>query len=219
MGKQTLDERLKLYLSEQRGKDVSSNKLLLAASAIAGVGAIIVPPPAEAAIVYSGQLHENQVKVGQESYKVDFDADNSPEFTFNLVVEEEGEAYFQMLVGKETAKVIRSNSNPARLVSNYAISTNTKFATIGADSELAFVDSGNGGNFLGRKGFLGVAFKIDANTHYGWIQYEAESNATVGTIIDWAYEDVPGKAIKTRVSKTFEWNLFLPAIINGNKNN
>lgn len=218
MKQQSLDKRLNLYLSEKGSRDVSANTLLLAASAVAGVGAALVPPPAEAAIVYSGVLQENEVKVGAESYKVDFDADNNPEFTFELVTETGG-SYFQYLKAKSSAEVIKSNDNPARLVSNYAVLDNANFSNIGLTSELAFVDSGNGGNFIsGEPGFLGIRFEIDGLKHYGWIQYKANSDATIGTIIDWAYENTPGKAIKTGDKKNFNWNLFLPAIIAGGGN-
>jgi len=219
MTQQTLEERLESYRLEKGCKGISSNKLLLAASAVAGVGAILVPPPAEAAIVYSGVLLNNQVTAEHESYKVDFDADNSPEFIFELV--NDG-SYAQMLAANAnpTVGVIKSSSDPAQLDGNYAVSSNAVFGALGSNSYLALGGSGSGGgNFInGEPGYLGIKFEIAGATHFGWIQYKAETDATVGTIIDWAYEDTPNKAIKAGSIKTFNWNLFLPAIINSNKN-
>jgi len=48
------------------------------------------------------------------------------------------------------------------------------------------------GNFLNRTGYLGVRFTSascnSGSYHYGWIQFSGAPDATVGTIIDWAYE-------------------------------
>jgi len=88
-------------------------------------------------------------------------------------------------------------------------------------------EGGASGDFLGSNdgGYLGVKFEINSATHYGWIQYKANSDASVGTIIDWAYENTPDKAIKAGATvsiddiddNNFNWNLFLPAILAGAK--
>lgn len=217
MTQQTLEERLESYRLEKGCKGISSNKLLLAASAVAGVGAIVVPPPAEAAIVYSG-VQNKKVTVVNRLQTVDFDNNADVECTFKLLYYNTTYTTFsQNLAVAGTASVIKSNGVPARLSPNYSISSKVDFEDVEGSEALATSIS-NGGNFLGQKGFLGVKFKIDTDTHYGWIQYEAENDATVGTIIDWAYEDVPDKAIKAGVTKMFNWTLFLPAIINDNMN-
>jgi hypothetical protein len=217
MGKQTLDERLKLYLSEQRSKDVCSNKLLLAASAVVGVGAIIVPPPAEAAIVYSGVQEGIEVK-NSASILVDFNGDGAGEFAFKHSLVSSTKNY-QILSGPGSVSFKGDNDLPDRLSKGVLINDD------GIDSaSVAILAAKKGaadsyGAFLGNSGYLGVKFKIESNTHYGWIQYEAESDAAVGTIIDWAYENVPNKAIRAGAIKNFNWALFLPAIITGNKSN
>ncbi len=55
--------------------------------------------------------------------------------------------------------------------------------------------SGIIGNFNGETGFLGVRFNTACGLAFGWIRYSANSNATIGTIHDWAYEDNCGTAI------------------------
>ncbi len=214
MKKQTLIERLELYGREEGTKENTPGKLLLATSAAATVGAILVPPPAEAAIVYSG-VQDKVVSTGQAQQQVDFNGDGSVEFTFNLSATSAPYTYSQKLAVTGTAaKVIENGGKPARLGGNYTISSQRIFAAISSDDlAIGGTSAATGGNFLDAQGYLGVTFEIDSNIHYGWIQYKANNDASVGTIIDWAYEDTPDKAIKT--PKKFNWNLFLPAIITG----
>ncbi len=51
------------------------------------------------------------------------------------------------------------------------------------------------GNFTGKIGYIGVRFLISGKTHYGWIRFNNALNRSPATIVDWAYEDVPGMAI------------------------
>jgi hypothetical protein len=48
--------------------------------------------------------------------------------------------------------------------------------------------TGKNGDFVNEKGFLGIRFCVGAVTHYGWIQFQGNSSANAGTVIDWAYE-------------------------------
>lgn len=54
------------------------------------------------------------------------------------------------------------------------------------------------GQFRNQTGYAGIRMVDGANTYYGWMQVSVEnydnSNIT-GTLIDWAYEDTPGRAI------------------------
>ncbi len=72
------------------------------------------------------------------------------------------------------------------------------------------------GNFLGKKGYLGVRFRIDANIHYGWIRFIADEDAKNGRVVDWAYEDQPDTPITTGAG-IFDWNLFWPAMMGRNR--
>lgn len=57
------------------------------------------------------------------------------------------------------------------------------------------------GDIWNKEGAMGFEFKIGAGTHYGYIHYNFTStNGTEysggrGTIVGWAYEDIPGKSI------------------------
>lgn len=225
MRTKTLVDWLELYVTEKGCKDISSNKLLLAASAVAGVGAILVPPPAEAAIVYSG-LQELDV-ANSGSVAVDFDGDAVMDVTFVHSSYPSSSGNYQIMEGPAgDVSFVGSSDMPDRLVKGMLINDNGIVA-----KSVAVLAGENGigssyGNFLGNSGYLGIKFKISSNTHYGWIQYKANANASIGTIIDWAYENTPGKAIETGDTSgeviepgdksSFNWGLFLPAIINGN---
>lgn len=223
MKQQTLEQRLESYgVSVQRKCDPPSS-LLFAASAVAGVGAILVPPPAEAAIVYSGMQEDKEVKIvggGVQTQTVDLDGDGNVEFKFDLsFISASGstDSFVQKLAVSAggTAQVIKSNNNPARLEGNYTVSSLKVFEGVASD-DLAASNTSVSGNFLNKQGFLGVKFEISNETHFGWIQYKANIDASIGTIIDWAYEDIPDKAIKTGEKSSFNWTLFIPAITAGN---
>ncbi|MBU0945859.1 MAG: hypothetical protein KJ804_16070 [Proteobacteria bacterium] len=215
MKKKTLAERLELYVMVEGSKKHSSSKLLLASSAVVSVGTILIPPPAEAAIVYSG-VQNKVVSAGQGPQQVDFNGDGVFEFTFKLSAFAPYTYSQKLAVTGTAAKVIESEGKPSRLNGNYTISSQRLFASVNNDDlAVGGTSAATGGNFLGAQGYLGVTFEIDSNSHYGWIQYKANNDASVGTIIDWAYEDTPGKAIKT--PKKFNWNLFLPAMTAGRK--
>ncbi|PIE69981.1 MAG: hypothetical protein CSA22_10390 [Deltaproteobacteria bacterium] len=49
--------------------------------------------------------------------------------------------------------------------------------------------------FINTSGYIGVKFKVDTHTHYGWIQFKSTLPPLTGTIIDWAYEDQPDTPI------------------------
>jgi hypothetical protein len=76
------------------------------------------------------------------------------------------------------------------------------------------------GNFTGKIGFIGVRFLISGKTHYGWIRFNNSLNRAPATIVDWAYEDVPGAAIaagdtgQTPIPTLNQWGMmFLAGLI------
>jgi len=107
------------------------------------------------------------------------------------------------------------NANPMNLTASYVIGPNLANPPLywnnGLYGTLAFYQFSRGysyrskyskywttqtstdGNFTGRDGYIGVRFRTAGctapNFLYGWIQFSAQSNASQGTIIDWAYED------------------------------
>ncbi len=211
MTKQTLDERMGLYV-KVGSKGMTSGGLLFAASAVTGAGFFLIPPPAEAAIVYSGVQNFSIENTG--SVFLDMDDDGIDEFSF---FHSQGvNTNYQFFWGAAGSPSFVGQMNvPSKLVSGETVHDNNVAIATGSISPLA-VEGGESGNFLNSTGFLGVRFEVNNKNHYGWIQYKANGDASIGTIIDWAYENVPGAAIKTGdTGEKFNWNLFLPAIING----
>lgn len=49
------------------------------------------------------------------------------------------------------------------------------------------------------RAFIGLAFPINAVTHYGWVRVSIDNTAGTFVINDWAYEDQPGVGITTPV--------------------
>ncbi|HID69406.1 MAG TPA: hypothetical protein EYP35_02845 [Desulfobacterales bacterium] len=219
MKQQTLDQRLESYNVIAGSKSTPSCKLVFAASAVAAAGGILIPPPAEASIVYSG-IQNLAVEVGQ-SQKVDMNGDGIFEFIFTISSASPQVSQKLLLSSNNSSPTVikRSEDRPARLSSNYQISNQKVFESIVNPNDILALYSGSygsGGDFANQPaGYLGVKFEVDGKILYGWIQYKAENNGTEGTIVDWAYESDPGKAIAAGKKKSFNWNLFLPAIIAG----
>lgn len=44
--------------------------------------------------------------------------------------------------------------------------------------------------------YIGVKFTVGSNTFYGWVRISVTSNGDSFTVMDWAYEDVPGNDIE-----------------------
>ncbi|MBN2703012.1 MAG: PEP-CTERM sorting domain-containing protein [Pontiellaceae bacterium] len=51
------------------------------------------------------------------------------------------------------------------------------------------------GGLLETNAFLGISFKIDSETHYGWIQIDNSTDIPGGTVTGFAYETEPNTAI------------------------
>ncbi len=76
------------------------------------------------------------------------------------------------------------------------------------------------GKFVGKKGYIGVRFLISGKTHYGWVRFDATTKRAPVTIVDWAYEDEPEKAIaagdtgQTPIPALNQWGMmFLAGLI------
>ena len=51
----------------------------------------------------------------------------------------------------------------------------------------------------GVPGYLGFSLEIGGNTHYGWMNVILNNDGTPGTILSWAYEDVPDTGIQVGI--------------------
>ena len=66
--------------------------------------------------------------------------------------------------------------------------------------------------------YIGLKFKIDSNTHYGWVRVNVNKYSTAITIKDYAYEDIPDLGIKAGeqdVSLPVELSSFSAKLNNG----
>lgn len=263
MKENLLESRLENYAkstAEYCRSCKSNAAFLFTASAAAGLGGLICPPPAEAAIQYSGLqgLPLGKSILPAVQY-LDLDGDAVNDFSFAFLNFEynytggsvrynlEQKAFLldfpsgNSVIAEQS--VINSGTllSPARLPGNYTIqnslpaSGNGQWKSTASSNVLAvkvrnyagyYSTAGNttitysnvrtGGKFKGKKGYLGVRFQISGETHYGWIRFMADDDLKNGRIMDWAYEDQPNTPIKAGAG-LFNWNLFMPAMLNGIK--
>lgn len=74
-----------------------------------------------------------------------------------------------------------------------------KWATITQPLSGCLFSEGEGtvcdGPFAGPGGIFGFEFQIDGQAHYGWARYAPNEPFSSGYLLEWAYEDEPGKGI------------------------
>ena len=51
------------------------------------------------------------------------------------------------------------------------------------------------GPWLGRLGYLGLSFQVNGQTYYGWALLKCAGKSIVTTLLGYAYETIPGRAI------------------------
>ena len=255
-----LTSRLRDYTRNNavyRNSSGNRTVFLFTASAAAGLGSMICPPPAETAVQYSGMQN---LAMGTQSppkiHYLDLDGDGGNDFAFAFFRQnlsftyytskakiEYGSFMFGGFPGNNIiAEFNATSSSAARLPENYNIQqtlpgspptrqwkpagmefvavkvqysaswysvTNSTFATSNT--------SDSSGNFVGKRGYLGISFQISGALHYGWIQFMTDEDMKNGRVIDWAYEDTPDTAIRAGEGR-FNWSMFMPAIVQGGQN-
>ena len=189
--KGTLEKQLKVY-------------------SVAAVGALALAPSAEAAIQYSGiqNLPVNS-STSQEinfngsgpQFKIGYDSFPTGPFLILDVGIHPSTGSAQFIKGKAG----HHSNAPLNLSSNYQIRSTLAHpasATWGTSifnplNGIAFYHGVEPlfpiGNFIDSTGYIGVRFKAQCGTAYGWIHYTGTINVeeftSSGTIIDWAYDD------------------------------
>ncbi len=102
-------------------------------------------------------------------------------------------------------------SDPARnwFIGSYISATDPGSRPYGDRESVAIIEVTSGspgppaieGDIVNQEGVMGFEFKIGDDTHYGYIHYNFTStngtgfSGSRGTILGWAYEDIPGKSI------------------------
>jgi len=191
-------------------KEVQLKKRLITYSVAAGV-ALTIGTKAHTEIRYT-DIDPDKVIPQAENFKtsdvlLDMNNDGTPEF--KIFQSYSYTYYFYYLYsynsvrlepvndGLSVINATGDNNYVAALNSNDLISSQQNFGTHHLLGGLSYYETSPIGQWpdMGSR-FMGVKFKIGENIHYGWVRLRVPRNCENFTVIDFAYEDVPGKEIK-----------------------
>lgn len=161
-------------------------------SAAAALGAFAAPHTAKAEVIYTSLDPDVEVEFG---------------VTPTVNIDNSGDGYF------EVAFITTSNNRNMQIRGAYSGNVLTASGTyyvrgftegdlIGPGANSAgganVAATGNNYNFFdGDDKYIGVAFEIAGQVHYGWIGFEIDSTDPLhGVIRDYAYESTPNTAIE-----------------------
>ena len=152
---------------------------------LATLGAAVASAaPASADIVSSGEVNLGVNCEGGDVWVVDLDGDGTDDFSFW------GAKCCIWVSGELTATWVEDDLGyPERLSAGELINNSLPFSPGSGP-----LSAGLGGNWNGSypvTGYIGVGFMIGAEVHYGWIEY-TEDVGCDGTVVQWAYDDIPG---------------------------
>ena len=197
--------------------------------AVAPAGVMLGASPAEATIQCSNQTIT--VNSTNPVASIDLNNDGVVDFVISYSQVVYSEAYGLYLnpttsggIGGVSFIEPATDVYPARLASGYSIRGNLNTSLFSWDNEsydtLAYYSTAGDtdGSFVGQRGYIGVRFTSatcnGGNYLYGWIDFEGDSHAQVGTIRGWAYEDncnqpiQAGATCKTTVPTLNQWGVF-----------
>ncbi len=180
-------------------KNKKLKKKVMCYSSIAA-GALAIAGQAEAAVVYSGPQNI-VVNASNPFASIDLDNNTVPDFViFNYYYNYNTIARAHIIFGNPYNSAFMINEQvtttspplmvvniPANYTVKSTLATGRQWFSVGILD--AYYKGTGYGNFLGTTGYIGVRFNAACGTAYGWIQYSSNNDATVGTIIDWAYEN------------------------------
>lgn len=142
-------------------------------------------------------------------YPLDMDGDGAPELTFGY------DFHFIGVRSEQESRVLTNMDPPPNIGGSVAPlpfghsvgslspggSLNWLGRIPGAPYETDFntliqcFDVGCTGDFRGHRAYMGVEFRRDGGTHYGWVSLYVNSFAPVAVIDSWAWETQPGVPI------------------------
>jgi len=191
-------------------KEVQLKKRLLTYSLAAGV-ALSVGTKAYAEIQYT-DIDPDKVIPHADNFKTsDFllDLNNDGTSEFKIIQSYSYTYYFDYLYSYDSVRVqsvnnglsvinaTGDNNYVAALNSNDLISSQQNFGSHHLLGGLSYYETSPIGQWTDMENhFIGVKFKIDENTHYGWVRLSVTRDCERFTVYDYAYEDEPGKAIR-----------------------
>ena len=183
--------------------------------------AVIGGPSAHAGIIHSNVNYTG----GYETYDIDIDGNGVVDFTMTQesLWSSIGTVNRQYINGNGSNSFIGSSSNgmfsgpgATALNSGYTIDSSASFmsnktltwgsaygGTMGVYYNVYSGSLiGNGGEFGGGVNgkFVGISFDVSGNTHYGWLRFNTNSTNDSWTLVDMAYDCLPGTAITTGVT-------------------
>ena len=184
-----------------------------------------VAPAAEAAIQYSGPQNVNLGVNSSLNLDIDLDGDNDFLFTLFTVYSDSSLRSAFAVYASANARVLDTSGGYFRFVralsSGYNVANTPalggSWATYGALGYNYYDYYIGSGNFPGQgPTFMGIQFENSGSgqMHFGWIRVALDLQITSLTIIDWAWEDIPGNPIlagdsgaATVVPTLNEWGL------------
>jgi hypothetical protein len=182
------------------------NQYALAAGA-AGVGLIAIAQPAEAKIVYT-KTHKVIKGSGGEILKIDLNRDGIADF--RLIIGDTSSYWWLSVSGYGSGNRIWTTKPSKTSLHGGWAAAFPAGVRIGqkrksSDSK-AFMEGvvGAYGNWVNVKNrFLGLAFAIKGETHYGWARLNAgrSQGLITATLTGYAYETIPNKPIITGKTK------------------
>ncbi|MBN2016917.1 MAG: hypothetical protein JW794_02095 [Candidatus Cloacimonetes bacterium] len=194
-------------------KKESLNKKLLKYSIAAGV-VLTISAKAHADIQYT-DIDPDKVIPHAENFKtsdflLDLNNDGTPEFkifqafssTYTLSYNYYFYSYNSVKAqplnnGLSVINAIGDNMYVAALNSDELISSQQNFGKKHFLGGLSYYLTSPIGEWPDNgKRFMGVKFKIGENIHYGWVRLDLPQNCRSFTVLDYAYEDKPGVAIR-----------------------
>jgi hypothetical protein len=186
------------------------------AAGTTGVGVLALAQPSEAKIVYT----HTHVVFYHGSYKLDLNHDSITDFTINARAHS-GFSHSAKLWASSAAGV--GNVVEGKTYNRFYAAALTNGAEISAgqifqrtQGSAFMADAGKicirrcyyyaGGNWAGvTNRYLGLKFKINGKTHYGWarlsVQISSDHRRITATLTGFAYETIPGKSIKAGQTK------------------
>jgi len=137
-------------------------------------------------------------------YPLDVDGDGNPELTFGYDFQSVAVRYEH---GTRSLSTMASwpdiRGLPQPLDAGFSIGPESASGQLqwfggipgepfGFYSLVYITSAGTGGEFAGRRGYMGVEFQRASGTHYGWVSLYVDWFAPVAVIDSWAWETRPG---------------------------
>jgi Abnormal spindle-like microcephaly-assoc'd, ASPM-SPD-2-Hydin len=156
---------------------------------------------AQGEIVY----HSANITISDSTYNLDLNGDGITDFTIESTQRRCGTLCTVIFLGETPAQGNGAILGP--LSRGQEIGPNQSFDGNGATMswfEFKLVCNkvhcwgvhSSGGLWLGKKGYLGLSFQVDGQTYYGWASLSCPKPGGSGTLLGYAYETIPGRAIK-----------------------